>query len=176
PATFNPLNQFIRCIPALLLSACFMQSAWAQFNVSGPGFLPDENGTNPDALNLNKPTQEAPFVDEELSVFTWPAVGRILTGFDESQNRKGIDIGGESGATIFAASDGKVVYAGEGLRGYGKLIIIKHNNTFLTAYAHNQTILVREEQSVKAGQKIAEMGNSDADRVIPPRACRSISG
>ena len=64
-----------------------------------------------------------------------------------------------------AAAEGKVVYAGEGLRGYGKLIIIKHNNTFLTAYAHNQSILVKEDQSVKKGQKIAEMGSSDSDRV-----------
>ena len=61
--------------------------------------------------------------------------------------------------------DGKVVYAGAGLRGYGNLIILKHNNTFLTAYAHNQTLLVKEDQSVKKGQKIAEMGNTDADRV-----------
>ena len=64
-----------------------------------------------------------------------------------------------------AAAEGKVVYAGEGLRGYGKLIIIKHNNTFLTAYAHNQSILVKEDQSVKKGQKIAEMGSTDSDRV-----------
>ena len=64
-----------------------------------------------------------------------------------------------------AAAEGKVVYAGEGLRGYGKLIIIKHNSTFLTAYAHNQSILVKEDQSVKKGQKIAEMGSSDSDRV-----------
>jgi lipoprotein NlpD len=64
-----------------------------------------------------------------------------------------------------AAADGKVVYAGSGLRGYGNLIIVKHSATYLTAYAHNQTLLVKEEQSVKQGQKIAEMGNSDADQV-----------
>ena len=66
---------------------------------------------------------------------------------------------------VLAAADGRVVYAGAGLRGYGNLIILKHNNTFLTAYAHNQTLLVKEDQAVRKGQKIAEMGNTDADRV-----------
>jgi lipoprotein NlpD len=64
-----------------------------------------------------------------------------------------------------AAADGRVVYAGSGLRGYGNLIILKHNNIFLTAYAHNQTLLVKEDQNVKRGQKIAEMGNTDTDQV-----------
>mgnify|MGYP003427217943 CR=1 FL=1 len=66
---------------------------------------------------------------------------------------------------VVAAADGRVVYAGAGLRGYGNLVILKHNNTYLTAYAHNQTLLVKEDQTVRKGQKIAEMGNSDADRV-----------
>jgi lipoprotein NlpD len=66
---------------------------------------------------------------------------------------------------VLAAADGKVVYSGAGLRGYGNLIIVKHSNTYLTAYAHNQTLLVREDQSVKKGQKIAEMGNSDSEQV-----------
>ena len=74
-------------------------------------------------------------------------------------------MGGRAGDAVIAAADGRVVYSGAGLRGYGNLIILKHNNTFLTAYAHNQTLLVKEDQSVKKGQKIAEMGNSDADRV-----------
>ena len=106
----------------------------------------------------------APAVDEALE-FAWPAKGEVIAGFDETKNRKGIDLAGGAGDPVLAAAEGKVVYAGEGLRGYGKLIIIKHNNTFLTAYAHNQTILVKEDQSVKKGQKIAEMGNSDSDRV-----------
>ena len=87
-----------------------------------------------------------------------------MAGFDEAKN-KGLDIGGAAGDAVLASAEGKVVYAGAGLRGYGNLIILKHNNTFLTAYAHNQTLLVKEDQSVKKGQKIAEMGNSDADRV-----------
>ena len=106
----------------------------------------------------------APAADEALE-FAWPAKGEVIAGFDETKNRKGIDLAGGAGDPVLAAAEGKVVYAGEGLRGYGKLIIIKHNNTFLTAYAHNQTILVKEDQSVKKGQKIAEMGNSDSDRV-----------
>ncbi len=94
----------------------------------------------------------------------WPAHGSLLAGFDEAKN-KGLDIAGKPGDAVIASADGRVVYAGAGLRGYGNLIILKHNNTFLTAYAHNQTLLVKEDQAVKKGQKIAEMGNSDSDRV-----------
>ena len=101
---------------------------------------------------------------EDDIAWIWPAQGSLLTGFDDVKN-KGFDISGKSGDPVVASADGKVVYAGAGLRGYGNLIILKHNNTFLTAYAHNQTLLVKEDQSVKKGQKIAEMGNSDADRV-----------
>jgi lipoprotein NlpD len=101
--------------------------------------------------------------DEEMGLL-WPAQGSLIAGFDEVKN-KGYDISGKTGDPIIAAADGRVVYAGAGLRGYGNLIILKHNNTFLTAYAHNQTLLVKEDQTVKKGQKIAEMGSSDADRV-----------
>ncbi len=101
--------------------------------------------------------------DEGLG-FIWPANGALIAGFDEVKN-KGIDISGKAGDAIVAAADGQVVYAGAGLRGYGNLIILKHNNTFLTAYAHNQALLVKEDQKVRKGQKIAEMGKSDADRV-----------
>lgn len=94
----------------------------------------------------------------------WPSKGPVLTAFDEVKN-KGIDIGGNAGDPISAVADGKVVYAGDGLRGYGNLIIIKHSNTYLTAYAHNRKLLVAEDQAVKKGQKIAEMGDSGTDRV-----------
>lgn len=103
-------------------------------------------------------------VAEDDIAWIWPAKGGVVAGFDEVKN-KGLDISGAAGDPVWAAADGKVVYAGAGLRGYGNLIILKHNNTFLTAYAHNQTLLVKEDQAVKKGQKIAEMGNSDADRV-----------
>ena len=88
----------------------------------------------------------------------------MINGFDEAKN-KGVDLAGKVGDAVLAAADGKVVYAGAGLRGYGNLIILKHNNTYLSAYAHNQVLLVKEDQAVRKGQKIAEMGSSDADRV-----------
>jgi len=109
------------------------------------------------------PPVAAPAGEDEVA-WIWPTNGALLAGFDEVKN-KGLDIGGKAGDPIVASGDGRVVYAGAGLRGYGNLIILKHNNTFLTAYAHNQTLLVKEDQTVRKGQKIAEMGNSDADRV-----------
>ena len=109
-------------------------------------------------------TPAAPSAAEDAISFQWPARGNLISGFDESKN-KGLDIGGKVGDPVLAAADGRVVYAGAGLRGYGNLIILKHNNTYLTAYAHNQTLLVKEDQVIKRGQKIAEMGNSDADQV-----------
>jgi len=102
--------------------------------------------------------------DEKVD-WVWPAKGKIVTGFSETSSLKGIDIAGSSGQPVAASAGGKVVYAGTGLRGYGKLIIIKHNGTYLSAYAHNKEILVKEGQQVTRGQKIAEMGNTDADQV-----------
>ena len=101
---------------------------------------------------------------EDEIVFIWPGTGAVIAGFDEAKN-KGLDLGGKAGDPVVAAADGRVVYAGAGLRGYGNLVILKHNNTYLTAYAHNQTLLVKEDQNVRRGQKIAEMGSTDADRV-----------
>ena len=107
----------------------------------------------------------APAVSPEDDIaWIWPSSGPVLAGFDEVKN-KGLDIGGAAGDPVLAAADGRVVYVGAGLRGYGNLIILKHNNTYLTAYAHNQTLLIKEDQTVRKGQKIAEMGSSDADRV-----------
>ena len=110
------------------------------------------------------PVSPPPVASEDDIAWIWPAQGKLIAGFDEVKN-KGYDIDGKAGDPVIASGDGRVVYAGAGLRGYGNLIILKHNNTYLTAYAHNQTLLVKEDQSVKKGQKIAEMGNSDADRV-----------
>jgi lipoprotein NlpD len=103
--------------------------------------------------------------DDDRLDWLWPAKGRIVAGFSETANLKGIDIAGKEGDAVVASAPGKVVYAGSGLRGYGKLIIIKHNKTYLSAYAHNREILVKEGQQVNKGQKIAEMGSSDADQV-----------
>jgi lipoprotein NlpD len=109
------------------------------------------------------PATPAAAASEEIG-FVWPVSGAVIEAFDEAKN-KGVDLAGRLGEPVLASADGRVVYAGAGLRGYGNLIILKHNNTFLTAYAHNQALLVKEDQSVRQGQKIAEMGSSDADRV-----------
>ena len=102
---------------------------------------------------------------EDSLEWSMPTNGKVVAEFSESANRKGIDISGKQGQPVVASAAGKVVYSGSGLRGYGKLVIIKHNNTYLSAYAHNDQILVKEGQSVTKGQKIAEMGNTDADQV-----------
>jgi len=103
--------------------------------------------------------------DEEAIEWGMPTNGRLITGFSENAKRKGVDIGGRRGQAIVASAAGKVVYSGSGLRGYGKLVIIKHNKTYLSAYAHNDQILVKEGQSVTKGQQIAEMGETDSDLV-----------
>ncbi len=94
----------------------------------------------------------------------WPVAGKVVAPFSESGN-KGLDFAGRAGDPVFAAGEGKVVYAGAGLRGYGELVIVKHNAVFLSAYAHNRKILVKEGQQVTRGQKIAEMGSTDTDSV-----------
>ncbi|AHG21283.1 peptidase [Chania multitudinisentens RB-25] len=101
-----------------------------------------------------------------VSSWRWPTDGKIIDNFSSSEGgNKGIDIGGTRGQPIFATADGRVVYAGNALRGYGNLIIIKHNDDYLSAYAHNDTMLVREQQEVKAGQKIATMGSTGTSSV-----------
>lgn len=96
--------------------------------------------------------------------WAWPTKGKVVTGFNESSN-KGLDIAGTSGQAITAAAPGKVIYSGSDLRGYGKLVIIKHNKNYLSVYAHNSAIVVKEGQQVTRGQKVAEMGNTDSDTV-----------
>jgi lipoprotein NlpD len=94
----------------------------------------------------------------------WPAAGRVLAGFSKGAN-KGVDILGKVGDPVFASASGRVLYSGSGVRGYGKLVIIKHNDTYLSAYAHNSNLLVKEGQNVVKGQKIAEIGNTDSPQV-----------
>ena len=101
--------------------------------------------------------------DDDIN-WAWPAATPVSTPFDDARN-KGLVFRGKAGDPVYAAADGRVVYAGSGLRGYGNLVILKHNTTYLTAYAHNQTLLVKDDQQVKRGQKIAEMGSTDADGV-----------
>ena len=102
--------------------------------------------------------------DREDVDWMWPVKGsKVVSPFSEAS--KGVDLSGKKGAPVVAAASGRVVYAGAGLRGYGKLVIIKHNNTWLSAYAHNDNIVVKEQQDVRKGQKIAEMGQTDSDQV-----------
>ncbi len=110
------------------------------------------------------PRAAVPSDDESGLNWMWPASGGVLAGFDEARN-KGLSLAGKDGDPVVAAADGRVVYAGAGLRGYGNLVIIKHNETYLSAYAHNRSLLVKEDQPVRRGQKIAEMGATDAERV-----------
>jgi lipoprotein NlpD len=122
--------------------------------------------TPPAVVASLPPTTPAPAGPDDEVGWTWPTPpgDNVIAGFDEQHN-KGVDIAGRAGDPVLATADGRVVYAGAGLRGYGNLIILKHNNTYLSAYAHNQVLLVKEDQTVRKGQKIAEMGNTDADRV-----------
>ncbi len=115
-----------------------------------------------------KPDESVSATDDGVETaieWSMPTSGKLVGAFSESANRKGIDIAGKLGQAVVSSATGKVVYSGSGLRGYGKLVIIKHNKTYLSAYAHNDQVLVKEGQSVAKGQKIAEMGNTDADQV-----------
>jgi len=123
------------------------------------------NVAKPETPRASAPVPAAESDDEDRLDWMWPAKGKVVVGFSETANLKGIDIAGAAGEPVIASSAGKVVYVGNGLRGYGKLVIIKHNKTWLSAYAHNREILVKEGQQVTKGQKIAEMGNTDADQV-----------
>ncbi|MGF6938024.1 lipoprotein YgeR [Paraburkholderia sp. UCT70] len=111
------------------------------------------------------PADTAPATAPAPISLVWPADGTVFRSFDGG-NSKGIDISAAAGTPIVAAAPGTVVYAGNGLRGYGNLLILKHNADYLTAYAHNRALLVKEGESVKRGQKIAEMGDTDTDRVM----------
>ena len=163
PAGENPLVVTRPVSPGSATSATAVAPAQA---VSGarPASAPASASAAPAATPAAASSGTPAAVGDEDVGWIWPAQGTLLMGFDEAKN-KGVDIAGKAGDAVLASADGRVVYAGAGLRGYGNLVILKHNNTFLTAYAHNQTLLVKEDQTVKKGQKIAEMGNTDADRV-----------
>ena len=129
---------------------------------SAAASAPAAAGASPSAATL-APGAAAANPDEDVG-WIWPAQGPVASGFEEGKT-KGLAITGKAGDAVLAAADGRVVYAGSGLRGYGNLVIVKHNNTYLTAYAHNQRLLVAEDQAVRRGQRIAEMGSTDAERV-----------
>jgi lipoprotein NlpD len=145
------------------------EANWAKLN--GEPIKAIATPSTPEASEGSFTTEEAkptpaPKTEPSLAADTWlwPAAGTLLGRYGEGGG-KGIDLAGDRGAPVYATAPGKVVYSGSGLRGYGQLIIIKHANEYLSAYAHNQKILVHEGEQVTAGEKIAEMGDSDADRV-----------
>ena len=162
------VDQVLRVAPPLMEAAANRQTkpVMAQNQVppsSATNSTPTPTATSAATSNTPSASPPANASDDGMS-FAWPHPGPVLAGFDEAKN-KGLDFAGKAGDPVLAAGDGKVVYAGSGLRGYGNLVILKHNNTYLTAYAHNQTLLVKEDQNVTKGQRIADMGSSDSDRV-----------
>jgi lipoprotein NlpD len=117
------------------------------------------------SISSAPPKETAPIILEDKVDWQWPTKGKLENLFNEAQGQKGIDIVGSLGQEIKAAGPGKVIYSGEDLKGYGKLIIIKHNNAYLSVYAHNKELLVKEGQVIMKGQKIATMGDSGTDKV-----------
>ncbi|MBU0603820.1 MAG: peptidoglycan DD-metalloendopeptidase family protein [Gammaproteobacteria bacterium] len=118
------------------------------------------------AATAAAPAAPAAVRTEEGVEWSWPAGGRVIARFGDGSS-KGVDVAGRLGEPVLAAAGGRVVYAGEAMRGYGKLVIVKHDNTFLSAYAHNSKILVQERDTVKRGQRIAELGDSDTEAGKP---------
>jgi lipoprotein NlpD len=135
--------------------------------VAAPGVvLPATPSPSAPASNPVPMTNPVPAGERLSGSWAWPANGVVIGKFASNGSlNKGIDIAGDLGQPVFAASDGSVVYAGSGLRGYGELVIIKHGDTYVSAYGHNRRLLVREGQQVKVGQTIAEMGSTGTDRV-----------
>lgn len=134
---------------------------------SEPAPAPAQGPTNPGPTVAATPARSAPPplpAGGDSIALAWPAHGPLLERFDNTRN-KGIDIGGAAGDPVRAAAGGRVVYAGNGLRGYGNLVIVKSNSRFLTAYAHNRDLKVKQGDSVKKGEVIADMGNTDSNRV-----------
>ncbi len=154
PGHAAPIPEGVRTGPQALRLPYSEQNLAALSRAEGkPEAIPE---IKPEAV---KPTPER---DPEAIEFAWPARGKILAGFSEPNN-KGLDIGGKPGDPVLAAAPGRVMYTGTGIRGYGKLIVIKHDNNFNSVYAHNREILVKEGQNVARGQRIAELGDTDAD-------------
>lgn len=130
-----------------------------------PTLTPVERKTSPPPQDVEETASEQAISPVYNSAkWIWPAKGKVIANF--SAQNKGINIAGHQGEPVYAAAAGKVVYCGNGLRGYGNLIILKHNSLYLSAYAHNQSIFVKEGQSVMKGQKIADMGSTGADKTM----------
>ena len=140
----------------------YTDQAWA---AAQSGAAPGVAAVDPKAAEPAKPSTALPPGARTVDgvEWSWPVGGSVFSGFKDNP-RKGLDISGKPGDSVFAAAGGKVVYSGTGLRGYGKLVIIKHDSNYLSAYAHNRQLLVKEGETVEKGQKIAELGSTDSDR------------
>ena len=160
----KPLETRAAAVPAAPASAINTGSAGTTAVSSATATSSSASGAASTTVPAAPAVPAAPLQGDEALAWVWPASGSVTTVFDEVKS-KGLAIAGKAGDPVLAAADGRVVYAGSGLRGYGNLVIVKHNATYLTAYAHNQTLLVKEDQVVRRGQKIAEMGSTDAERV-----------
>ena len=164
------VGQVLRVVPPAVDANATMARAVPSTRVDVrplDGAKPASAGT-PTAVSAPPPASAAGATgardsDDDV-LWGWPSTSSVAVPFDEARS-KGLLFTGKVGEPVLAAADGRVIYAGSGLRGYGNLVILKHNNTYLTAYAHNQILLVKEDQAVRRGQKIAEMGSSDAERV-----------
>ena len=137
----------------------YSDQAYAQLASIKPSVPPQAKPEGP----VSPPA--APSGDGDDMQFVWPASGKIVNSFSDSANLKGIGIAGKAGQPVYAAATGRVIFSGTGIRGFGKLIVIRHNSAFLSVYAHNSELLVKEGQNVTKGQKIAEMGSTDSDQV-----------
>ncbi|MCB1886880.1 MAG: peptidoglycan DD-metalloendopeptidase family protein [Rhodocyclaceae bacterium] len=135
------------------------QAAQAEAGVVTPQPGPATSPTEPPPAPVPSGIKRVDGID-----WSWPTGGKVVGRFSETSARKGLDIGGNTGDPVLAAAGGKVVYAGTGLRGYGKLVIIKHDSNYLSAYAHNDQLMVSEGDSVNKGQQIATLGSTDSDR------------
>ena len=135
--------------------------------INGAPVVAPAPSTAPQVASNSAPVATSvPASERAAGNWAWPANGVLIGKFASNGSlNKGVDIAGDLGQPVFAASDGSVVYAGSGLRGYGELVIIKHSDTYVSAYGHNRRLLVREGQQVKVGQTIAEMGSTGTDRV-----------
>jgi lipoprotein NlpD len=155
PGSAGPIPEGVRSAPQALRLPYSQQNLAA---LSRGEIKPE--AVRPEAAK--PPVAALPERDPDAIEFAWPVRGKILAGFAEPNN-KGLDIAGKPGDPVLAAAPGRVMYTGTGIRGYGKLIVIKHDNNFNSVYAHNREILVKEGQNVTKGQRIAELGDTDAD-------------
>lgn len=149
------------------------QTATASSNSTAPAkplvvakTLPAKQSPSPVAAVVDTASAPAVTFSKTPGKWRWPAQGKLVNKYSPSEGRKGIQIFGDEGSPIHATAAGEVVYAGEGLLGYGKLIIVKHSSRFLSAYAHNRDILVKEGQTIKSGEQIAHMGSSGTQNTM----------